>query len=310
MDKITRFRYSIYHPNVSKANVVADVLTTRKSADYLPIGDLHMHTSYSDGFFSPEEVVYKAKNCNLSTIAVTDHDTVNGIDEAVATGAKHNINVIPGIELSAMCGEREVHILGYFINHKDSELNEYLKFFRAQRVKRAREMVRRLNNLKIPVAFDSILQNAEGCSIGRPHIATAVLETGSVKSYLEVFHKYIGFGCPAYVEKYRLEVKDAITMISKAGGLSFLAHPESSRNTANDTVLFEIIKAGIDGIETIHPSLNKQKSLYYRGIAQEYYLLESGGSDFHGGKRDDEDNIGRYGIPLEHVNAMQQRLVA
>ncbi len=310
MDKLAHFRYCNYHPNSNKADIIVDSPAAAKNADNLPVGDLHMHTHYSDGFFSPKEVVYKAKKIGLSVIAITDHDSVNGINEAIEAGVACNINVIPGIELSAMYGEREVHILGYFINHRSPELNEYLKFFRAERVKRAREMVRRLNNLKIPVAFDSIMQNAEGRSIGRPHIAAAVLETGSVKSYLEVFHKYIGFGCPAYVEKYRLEVNDAVAMISKAGGLSFIAHPESIRDTTNDTVLFEVIKTGVDGIETIHPSLNKQKSMYYRGIAQEYYLLESGGSDFHGGKRGDEDHIGRYGIPLEYIDAMQTRLVA
>lgn len=310
MDKLARLRYCNYHPKVDQADFFADSSAVFKNADTSPVGDLHMHTSYSDGVYSPREVVYKAKEKELSALAITDHDSVNGIDEAIEAGGSCNINVIPGIELSAMYGKREVHILGYFIDHRSSELNDYLKLFRAQRVKRAREMVKRLNNLKIPVAFDSIMQNAEGRSIGRPHIAAAVLETGSVKSYLEVFHKYIGFGCPAYVEKYRLEVKDAVAMISKAGGLSFIAHPESIRDSLYGSVLFEIIKAGIDGIETIHPSLNKQKSMYYRGIAEEYYLLESGGSDFHGGKRGDEDHIGRYVIPLEYINAMQKRLVA
>jgi len=278
-----------------------------KRAQQPPAGDLHMHTFYSDGAFSPENVIKRAAEKKLSIVSITDHDSVNGIQESIECGLSHNIEVIPGIELSATCGNREVHILGYFIDHNNKELREYLEFFRGQRVKRAREMVSRLNELKIPVSIDVVLENSEGRSIGRPHVAEAVLETGRVKNYLEVFHKYIGFGCPAYVEKYRLDVKDAVEMIARAGGLSFIAHPNDA---LRDTILFDIIKAGIDGIETTHPSLNTSKSEYYRGIAQEYYLLESGGSDFHGGKRDDEGNIGRYGVSLNYIDAMRKRLVA
>ncbi len=278
-----------------------------KRAKKPPSGDLHMHTYYSDGSFSPDEVIRRAAARKITVVSITDHDSVNGIQEAIDCGMKYNVEVIPGIELSATCGEREVHILGYFIDYQNKELQNYLEFFRGERVKRAREMVSRLNELQIPVSIDDVLNNAEGRSIGRPHVAEAVLETGRVKNYLEVFHKFIGFGCPAYVEKYRLDVKEAVTMIARAGGLSFIAHPN---DTLAESVLFDIIKAGIDGIETVHPSLNPSKSNYYRGIAREYYLLESGGSDFHGGKRDDEMNIGRYGVPVEYIDAMRKRLVA
>lgn len=302
MDKLARFRHINYHPKAAGDNIPEQ--TDGRSS---PIGDLHMHSSFSDGIYSPEELVRMAREAGLAAVSITDHDSVNGIDEAFETGLSEGIEVISGIELSAMCGDREVHILGYFIDHNDEELREYLKFFRAQRLKRAREMVRRLNDLKIPVAIEPIIDNAAERSIGRPHIAAAVLQTGAVNSYLEVFHKYIGFGCPAFVEKYRLDVKDAVNMIAKAGGLSFIAHPSDAMR---DTVLAEILQAGVDGIETIHPAMNVQKTKYFRSIAQEYYLLESGGSDFHGGKRGDESHIGRYGVPLENIDAMRKRLVA
>ncbi len=302
MDKLARFHHINYHPNAS-----GDQIPVGKGEQQSPMGDLHMHTSFSDGIYTPEEVIRKAKKRGLAAISITDHDSVNGIDEAIETGLSSDIEIIPGIELSAMCGNLEVHVLGYFIDHRDKELQDYLVFFRTQRIKRAREMVRRLNDLKIPVTIDHLIDNAEGRSIGRPHIAEAVLETGSVNTYLEVFHKYIGFGCPAYVEKYRLDIHDAVGMIAKAGGLSFIAHPS---DVLRDTVLPDIIQAGIDGIETVHPSLNNQKSKYYRGIAQEYYLLESGGSDFHGGKRGDDAHIGSYRIPLDYIDAMRKRLVA
>jgi 3',5'-nucleoside bisphosphate phosphatase len=299
MDTFTRSLHFDY--------ISGDSFLVRRNTKPTSIGDLHMHTSYSDGYFSPEEVVRKAEERGLAALSITDHDSVNGIDEAIEAGLSHGIDVIPGIELSSMYGDREIHVLGYFIDHHDKDLRDYLKIFRRERVKRAREMVRRLNDLKIPVTIDTILDNAEGRSVGRPHIAAAVLATGHVKSYLEVFHKYIGFGCPAYVAKYRLDIQDAVAMISRAGGLSFIAHPS---NELYDTVLYDIIKSGIDGIETIHPSLNKQKTKYFRGIAHEYYLLESGGSDFHGGKRGDDDHIGRYGVPMYYIDAMRKRLVA
>jgi 3',5'-nucleoside bisphosphate phosphatase len=278
-----------------------------RNAERPPKGDMHMHTTYSDGTFTPEAVVRKAAEHSLAAVAITDHDSVHGVTEAIETGRAIGIDVIPGIELSAMTGGQEVHILGFFIDYRDEKLLEYLRFFRAERVKRAREMVKRLNELDIPVTLDTILENAEIKSIGRPHVAAAVLETGHVKTYLEVFHKYIGFGCPAYVEKHRLDVKDAIQLITRAGGLSFIAHPNDS---IRDTVLFDIIKAGIDGIETVHPSISKSKTAYYRGITQEYFLLESGGSDFHGNRPVDEENIGRYGVPVECIDAMRKRLVA
>lgn len=307
MDKLERSHYLNYDADVGAADISTHPYREVKSSKNLIICDLHIHTSYSDGFFTPGEVVKKAFEKGLSTISITDHDSVNGVEEAIKAGLKYNITIIPGIELSAMYGEREIHILGYFIDYTNTELKDFLAFFRSQRLLRAREMVHRLNKLEIPVEIDTVIDNADGRSIGRPHIADAVLKTGSVKSYLEVFRKYIGFGRPAYVEKYRLDFKDAVNMIAKAGGLSFIAHPA---DFIKDTMLLELIKAGIDGVETVHPSLNRQRSQYYRGIAEEYYLLESGGSDFHGGNRNDENNLGLYGIPNEYIQTMQSRLVA
>jgi len=309
MDKVKNINQSKYQskPGLLSDYLAADPSLVAANVENQPYGDLHMHTYYSDGTFSPTELIEKAHKENLAAISITDHDSVNGIEEAIESGLSRGVEVIPGIELSAMFGDREVHILGYFIDHRNKELRDYLVFFRGERVRRAREMVKRLNDLKIPVAIDAVLENAEGRSIGRPHIAAAVVETGRVKNYLEVFHKYIGFGCPAYVAKYRLDVKDAIELIAKAGGLSFIAHPTDA---LRDTVLFDIIKTGIDGIETVHPSLNTTATRYYRGIVQEHFLLECGGSDFHGGKRGDETNIGRYGVPSGYIDAMRKRLVA
>ncbi len=268
--------------------------------------DMHMHTVYSDGSYNPSRVVELAKKKNLSTIAITDHDTVAGVNEALRAGERLGIEVVPGIELSAHWQSREVHILGLFVDIHNKHLLDHLSIFRLERVKRAREIVHKLNELDIPVSIDSVLDSVDG-SVGRPHIAQAVLDTGHVRSYLEVFQKYIGYGKPAFVEKSRFEAVDAIRLIAHAGGLAFIAHPTE---TVHQTILFELFKEGLDGIETVHPSLTKQKTLTYRAIAKEHSLLETGGSDFHGGKKNDESNVGEYYIPAEFLDAMRKRLVA
>jgi 3',5'-nucleoside bisphosphate phosphatase len=288
-------------------NVSGDPTLTGKRQGLVRAADMHLHTHFSDGAHSPSGVVELARKNIITTIAITDHDTVAGIEEAMGAGDRLGIEIIPGIELSAYNGTREVHILGYFMDVHDDRLLSFLSKFRNARVKRAREMVNRLNDLDIPVSIESVLDAAGERSVGRPHIANAVVQTGMVKSYLEVFQKYLAYGRPAYVEKFHLTVQDAIELIAHAGGLSFIAHPSE---TIRETVLLDSIKKGLDGIETVHPSLSKQKTLQYREIARDYSLLESGGSDFHGGKRGDEAILGQYVIPVEFVDAMRKRLVA
>lgn len=267
--------------------------------------DLHMHTTYSDGVLSPSELVHRAKKAGLHIISITDHDNVVAVTHASETAAEVGIDLIPGVELSAQLEGREVHILGYFIDVENTQMNQFLVLLREERLLRATRMVEKLNALNVPVHMDRVLEYAGEGSVGRPHIANAILDAGYAGTYQEVFTRYIGFGGPAYVDKFHCSPSEVISMISQAGGLSFLAHPN---NAIPERVLLFLIKAGLDGIETVHPSHSPETTLYYRGIAQEYFLLESGGSDYHGGRKNDDAYLGRNFVPLTTVDAMRRRL--
>ena len=267
--------------------------------------DLHSHTNYSDGYYSPEELVHKAKIAGIDTLGITDHDSVNAIEKATEVGRELGIEIIPGVEISSDLRGAEVHILGYFIDITNKELEHYLKFFREERVIRAARIVSKLNNLGLQITLDDVLNQANNSAIGRPHIAQAMLEKKLVNSYFEAFNKYIKNGGPAYERKVHLSPQSAFKIIADAGGLSFIAHP----GKMPESLMKELIDAGADGIEVIHPSHSKELIRFYRGIVNEYFLLESGGSDYHGGKREDDDNFGQYcTIPIV-VEAMRTRLM-
>jgi len=267
--------------------------------------DLHMHTSFSDGVFSPRELVEKASKAGLSAIAITDHDHVGAIDDATAWGQKLGISVIPGVELSVTLGGKDVHVLSYFFDHTNSTLLEYLKFFRAERLKRAERMVKKLNSINVPLKLDTVLELAGIGAVGRPHVASALVEEGHVGSFHEAFDRFIGVGGPAYETKFQLNPEEAFRLITRSGGLSFLAHPG---RFLTEQELIELIKQGLDGIEVIHPSHSEQQREYYRSIVHHYFLLESGGSDFHGGKKNDDQVFGAHTVPLHIVEAMRSRL--
>jgi hypothetical protein len=267
--------------------------------------DLHMHTTYSDGTLTADELLQRAKEVGLTTISITDHDNVGAVEGAINAGKALGIEVIPGVELSAMVGEQDIHILGYFLDHKSQSLLDYLAFFRIERVRRAERIVGKLNDLKIPLKIESVLEQAGAGSVGRPHIANALLEEGLTDSYNEAFSKYIGFGKPAYQKKFQVSPQAAIELISSAGGLSFVAHPG---NSIDEKVLLSLIHDGVDGIEVIHPSHSPERVSHYSGIVSEYFLLASGGSDFHGGKRSDYDSLGQFYITQRHVEMMRRHL--
>lgn len=267
--------------------------------------DLHVHTLHSDGALSPTEVVERAKSAGLHAIAITDHDNVAGIDEAMEWGKRLGVMVVPGLELSATFGDRDLHLLAYFIDHHDHELLEYLTFFREERMRRAERIVRKLHGLNVPLELDSVLAQAGIGSVGRPHIANALVEHGFTRSFHEAFEKYIGAGGPAYESKFQLRPEQAIRLVSSAGGLSFLAHPGRS---LNESEILELIKIGLDGIEVVHPSHSEGQREYFRGIINQYFLLESGGSDYHGGRKGDEHTFGKYTVGIRTITAMRKRL--
>lgn len=270
-----------------------------------PKVDLHMHSHHSDGFYSPEDVVKKAKEKGLDVISFTDHDSINSLKEAIEAGKKYGVEIIPGVEISTDISDREIHILGYFIDPKNPELEHYLSFFREERLKRAARIVNKLNSLGINITIDDVIEKAGSGAVGRPHIAHAMKEKGAINSYFEAFNKYIGNGGPAYERKVHVSPQSSFKIISDAGGLSFIAHP----GNLPEYIIKELIDAGVDGIEVVHPSHVPHKVKYYRGIVNEYFLLESGGSDFHGGDRNDEDNLGKYYVNPNAVDAMRTRLL-
>ena len=267
--------------------------------------DLHMHTYYSDGYNTPERLIDKARNQGIKILSITDHDSVNAISEATEYSKKFGIEVIPGVEISTDIRDTEVHILGYFVDPDNKDLEHYLNFFREERYKRAIRMVKKLNILGLDIQLDDVLVFAKNSAIGRPHIAQALLAKGQVKSFFEAFYKYIGNHAPAYERKVHLSPQSAFKIISDAGGLSFIAHP----GNMPEILIKELIDAGVDGIEVIHPSHSPEQVKFYRGIVNEYFLLESGGSDFHGGKREDDENLGKYYTSAKVVDTMRTRLV-
>lgn len=264
-----------------------------------------MHTLYSDGILTPFELVQRAQKAGLRIIGITDHDSVGALDEAVEVGRELGVDVVPGAELSAIYDDQEIHILGYFVDYHDQTLLDALAKFREGRMRRAERIVGKLNCMNIPLSIASVLANVTGESVGRPHIATALVNGGHAESYHQAFHKYLGDGRPAFEKKENFTPEETIRLIAESGGLSFLAHP---RRTISDEVITHLVKAGLDGIEVIHPSHTSELVTYYRDIVHQYFLLESGGSDFHGGLREDDDMIGQVTIPVSSVEVMRQRL--
>ena len=267
--------------------------------------DLHIHTNYSDGFYSPSEIVQKAKKYEFEAISITDHDNLTAIKEATEKGNEIGIEVIPGVEISSDIRDREIHILGYFIQTDSIELERYLNFFREERLKRAVRIINKLNQLGLSITIDNVMEIAKNSAIGRPHIAQAMLEQGLTSTFYEAFNKYIGNNGPAYEKKVHISPQSAFKIINDAGGLSFIAHP----GYMEESLLKELIDEGVDGIEVIHSSHSPHQIHFYRGIVNEYFLLESGGSDFHGGKREDEKNFGKFFTKYSVIEAMRKRLL-
>lgn len=265
--------------------------------------DLHMHSIHSDGQLPVQAIIDFAANAGLRAISITDHDTVEGVEEAMQLGHENGLEVIAGIELSATIENRDIHILGYFFNHKDKNFLNRIAHFKNERYNRAEKMVRKLNNAGVKLQMDSVMEFAGQAAVGRPHIADAMVKHGFAESIEVAFRDYIGYGGIAYEDKFNITPEEAICIIADAGGLSFLAHPSLH---LKQKYLYQVIHSGISGIETIHPNHSENSSSYYKRIVLQHGLLESGGSDCHG--RNGEINIGKYAVPYAAIEAMKQRL--
>lgn len=267
--------------------------------------DLHTHTCHSDGSLTPSQVVELAHKKGLDIIGITDHDSVNGIKEAISAGKDLGVEIIPGVEISTDIDDKEVHLLAYFIDIENEELQKYLSFFRDERLHRAKRIVQKLRNLGLQISIDDVLAKANNCAVGRPHIANAMVDLGLINNYYEAFEKYIGDYGPAFERKIHVSPQSAVKLIGDSGGLSFIAHPGYMK----ENLLISLIRTGIDGIEVIHPSHNENQIQFYRGIVNQYCLLESGGSDFHGGKKMDDESLGKYYISQVQLEAMRKMLI-
>lgn len=241
--------------------------------------DLHIHTNFSDGLLSPEEIVRKAQSAGLTIIAITDHDTVDGIPRAIAEGSKLGIKVIPGIEFTTDLPNTEIHILGYYIDHKAEWLLELLKKIRDDRVNRIYKIVEKLKKLGINVDTQEILKLADIGSVGRPHVARVLVEKGAVKSIQEAFNKYLDCNAPAYVPHFKLTPFEAVETIVKAGGVPVYAHPAVS---CKDEIIPQLVERGLAGIEVYYSKHSDAQVKQYLTIANKYGLLVTGGSDYHG----------------------------
>jgi 3',5'-nucleoside bisphosphate phosphatase len=266
--------------------------------------DLHTHTTASDGQQTPSEVVALAKQAGLKILAITDHDTTEGIEEAQAV-AKQSLMVIPGVELSAEDDAGDVHTLGYFIDIHNAHFQSELKRFRAGRHFRGHEIVEKLAEMNMPLAWERIEAQAKGGAIGRPHIARAMVEAGYVKSTQEAFDLYISNDGPAYVPRTRLSPEEAIAMIHSAGGVAVLAHPGLLADY--HAMIERLVPAGLDGVEVVYPKHNVETETSLRIQAQNHGLIMTGGSDFHGLTAVGKAMIGSVNPPEEAVNALRER---
>lgn len=266
--------------------------------------DLHSHTLASDGTCTPTENVRLAKQEGLHTLAITDHDTVAGIQEALAAAKEYDIEVIPGIEISSVGLGQDIHVLGYFIPYEDEQFLQELVKLRDTRHERNKLIIAKLNELGIGISLEQVYRRKVGTdkNIGRPHIAEELIELGVVQSIEEAFQKYLGKEGLAYTNPPRITPEEAIRFIRKSGGVAVLAHPGLY---GNDDYVEELILYGLDGIEVWHPDNSEAQREHYIGLAEQYGLVMTGGSDFHGW-RGEEPFHAMLGSSTTSVKAVQQ----
>lgn len=268
--------------------------------------DLHLHTHFSDGTFTPEALAQRAREQGLSIVALTDHDTIDGCSRMAAACGKEALEFIPGTELTAECDGLEVHILGYFLNVSHEPFLVELRRFQEVRQSRIREMVQRLNAAGIPLALGAVTQLAGCNSPGRPHVARALVEAGLVADFDSAFERFLKKGRIAFVGKARMDVTTAVGLIHAAGGVAVLAHPGLYRN---DGLIPKIAAAGLDGLECWHTKHTAGQSAAYAALATKLNLVATGGSDCHGMAKN-QPLVGSVKLPAVQVELLAARRIA
>ncbi len=267
--------------------------------------DLHTHSTASDGARAPADVVAGAQAAGLAAVALTDHDTVAGLAEAEDAAAGLGIRLVAGVELSAVEGDAETHVLGLHLS-RVAEIEAGLIALREMRRQRAARIVERLNDLGVRIAFESVVEQAAGGAIGRPHVARALVDEGWATDLRDAFDRYLGNGRPAFVAKDRLTMNDAIAMIHRAGGIAVMAHPG---HTGSLKRLEALAALGLDGVEVLHPGHSADNMARLRTLADHLGLLPSGGSDWHGSD-DGPRTLGSMHVPYEWLTRQDAHLAA
>jgi len=244
--------------------------------------DLHSHTTASDGEHSPEALLSLARAAGVTVLAVTDHDTVSGLARAQAAADAEGLGFVPGIEVSATAGGREVHVLGHFVDATESGLAEYTDRLRGERATRMARMVERMGELGFPLTLEEVEKIGGGAHLGRPHLALALLNRGYVSSTKEAFDRFLADGRPGHVDRFRVSAEEAVRLLHAAGGTATLAHPGPSKVTT--PTLQALAASGLDGLEVFHADhVPSQREAFLR-TAGALGLIPTGGSDYHGAR--------------------------
>jgi 3',5'-nucleoside bisphosphate phosphatase len=269
----------------------------------MSFADLHLHTNFSDGTYTPEELVAHGQRVGLAAMALTDHDTVEGCERMAVACTGLEIEFIPGTELTAEVDGTELHLLGYFIDTKNPKLLMETEKFQSVRQDRIREMVTRLNEHNIPLRAETVFEIANCRSPGRPHVGRALVRGRFCKSMDEAFERFLKKGKPAWVPKFKISAFDAIELIHGAGGLAVMAHPGLNRT---DSIIPGLVEAGMDGIECFHSKHSPKTAEHYLKIAAEHNLLVTGGSDCHGLSKG-KPLIGSVKLAEKYFNALKDK---
>lgn len=269
--------------------------------------DLHIHSTFSDGGFTPEEIVKHASKKGLAAIAITDHDNTDGTLSAIRAGKKLGVEIVPGVELSVepeSPRDEEIHILGYYINWQDENFQEKLRRFREARRKRAYKILEKLDRLGIKIDPQQLFELAGKGSVGRMHVAKVLKDEGFVNYLQEAFDRYLAYGKSAYVPKLRLPSQEALDLISRLGGISVIAHPLYGGDSKE--IIQKLKGLGLDGIEVYYTRHTPEDIKRFRSWAKTFSLLITGGSDSHGGTLDEEILIGNQKIPYDVLAQLKE----
>lgn len=272
--------------------------------------DLHLHTTHSDGTLSPTELVDLCARNGLRVIAISDHDSTEGVAEAQTAAIRHGIEIIPAIELSTDVPDNEIHMLGYFIDMTDAGFQDLLREFREGREDRGRKMVERLIGLGLEITWEEVERIADGAAVGRPHIAQVLIRHGYVSEWQEAFEKYIGRTGPAYVERTRLDPEEAVQVLLDNGALPVMAHPlyyerEDTQKLRN--IVASLKEAGMVGLEVHYGEFSESEIDMLANIAAELDLIPCGGSDYHASGKPGEIIPGEAGPPMSTIEALRAR---